>query len=143
MLLLKKYKFTVAVCIAVLILSVTSGGSLPNTAVPNIDKIAHTAFYFCIGLAMFADYFFENRTLSFTKKDLPKFLFFPFIYGAIIEIIQSFLPYRTAEWLDLLSNLLGELLAILFILILKKRLWKKNTIEYRKYRKCWAKHNRL
>jgi VanZ family protein len=35
-------------------------------------------------------------------------------FSALIEVAQSFTGYRQAEWLDLLANILGILVAVLF-----------------------------
>jgi VanZ family protein len=82
----------------------------------------HILFYFAIGAAMFLDYFLENHKFSFNRKNLLVFLLFPLIYGAIIEVIQGFLPHRTAEWLDLLSDFIGGLLATVFFYFFRKKI---------------------
>ncbi|MDR0830797.1 MAG: VanZ family protein [Prevotellaceae bacterium] len=117
-----KNKFTAVACLVVLILSVMSGNSLPKSAIPNIDKIVHILMYFGIGAAMFLDYFLKNKTFALWKNKLLMFVLFPFLFGLAIEIIQGFLPYRTAEWLDLLSDFLGGILAILVVLCFGKKI---------------------
>ncbi|AKB65786.1 hypothetical protein MSMAS_2590 [Methanosarcina mazei S-6] len=55
------------------------------------------------------------------------------VYGILNEIFQSFLPYRTASVEDAVSNLIGLLLAqifvILFVLALKSVLNRKKKVE--------------
>ncbi len=41
-------------------------------------------------------------------------------YGALIEILQSFTPTRSAEWLDLLADCFGVLLGWILIRFTKK-----------------------
>ena len=59
------------------------------------------------------------------QKQLLCFFFFAVIFGAIIEVIQYFLPSRSAEWYDLLSNSAGAFLGIIVIFILKKSFLSK------------------
>jgi len=70
-------------------------------------------------------------------KKLLWFLFFAVIFGAIIEIIQYFLPTRSAEWGDLLSNSIGAFVGIIVIFFVKKMInfaenWKKTKDERQK-----------
>jgi VanZ family protein len=42
-------------------------------------------------------------------------------YGALVEILQSFTPTRSAEWLDLFADSLGILLGWMMIRFLAKK----------------------
>jgi VanZ family protein len=42
-------------------------------------------------------------------------------FGALIEIMQSFTPNRSAEWFDLIADCLGILLGWMLILFLPKK----------------------
>ena len=46
-------------------------------------------------------------------------------YGVLIEIMQSFTPNRTAEWLDLFADCLGILLGWMLIRFLAKSRHRK------------------
>ncbi|MBN1255257.1 MAG: VanZ family protein [Deltaproteobacteria bacterium] len=67
------------------------------------DKVAHfiayfiTAFIFCVS--------FRAR---FQKADIYA-VFFAFGYGAVIELVQVFVPYRVGSFLDLAANFSGVL----------------------------------
>ena len=76
---------------------------------------------------MFLDDLLKNAR-HFDQRWLSKmccFFFFAVIFGAIIEIIQYFLPSRSAEWYDLLSNSVGAFLGIIVIILLKKLFFEK------------------
>ena len=140
-----KYKLTFIYCLIVLILSVLPSSSFPKTEITNIDKIVHFLMYFLMVGVMFLDDLlaknarhFDQREKSranknrflplveMTEKKLLYFFFFSIIFGAIIEIIQHFLPSRSAEWYDLLSNSLGAGCAIITIYVLYSIFLKKN-----------------
>jgi VanZ family protein len=118
---MKKYKITSLFCLIVLILSVLPAGGAMNIKISNIDKIVHFLLYFLIVAAMFFDNFL-NRKKNISKKKLICFFIFAIIFGTVIEIIQYFLPFRSAEWLDLLSNSLGAILGIILISIFYKKI---------------------
>ncbi|MDH3692573.1 MAG: VanZ family protein [Gammaproteobacteria bacterium] len=76
------------------------------------DKVNHiVAFYI---LSFFADFSFPRWTFSWAKA-IPIFA-----YGALIEIVQFYLPYRTSSFLDLAANGIGILLFVLAIPWLRK-----------------------
>ena len=70
----------------------------PRPSVPNTDKIAHFVV-FC-GLALwFSGQYARQRFWRIGIGLLA--------YGALIELVQSMLSYRSAEWLDLVADGLG------------------------------------
>jgi len=114
-----KYKLTLLYCIAILILSVLPSKSFPKTEITNADKIVHFFMYLFMVGAMFVDNLLINGKKNISNKKLLFFFFFAVIFGAIIEIIQYFLPTRSAEWYDLLSNSIGAILGISIIFVVK------------------------
>ena len=121
-----KYKLTSLFCLFVLILSVMPSRNFPKVEVTCIDKIVHFLLYFSLVGAMFFDNIFCKNT-TFQLKKLLFFLLFSIIFGAIIEIIQYFLPSRSAEWFDLLSNSLGAMFGVIVIFIVKRLILQKKS----------------
>jgi VanZ family protein len=78
-------------------------------------------------IIIFFDNFVSNKKKTIISyKKLVKFFIFAVLYGAIIEVIQYFLPFRSAEWADLLSNSCGAILGIITVLLINKTKLKKN-----------------
>ena len=67
------------------------------------DKFLHMCVFFIMTIWLSGQYTFDS---------FKKIGFLIFLFGAFIEIIQFSLPFRNAELLDLLSNLLGIFIAI-------------------------------
>ena len=67
------------------------------------DKFLHMCVFFIMTIWLSGQYTFDS---------FKKIGFLLFLFGAFIEIIQFVLPYRNAELLDLLANLLGIFIAI-------------------------------
>lgn len=105
----------IAVTISVLSLSLIR---MPNTSVSivNIDKAYHGFAYFTLTIVWL---------LSFYKNPEKKYLITIccIIFGIIIEVLQNVITdYRTGEYLDVLANSIGCLLALfIFSLIFKKK----------------------
>jgi VanZ family protein len=67
------------------------------------DKVAHFIAYF---ITAFLSYLvFRTR---FRSADIYAVLF-AFGYGAVIELVQVFVPYRVGSFLDLVANFSGVL----------------------------------
>jgi hypothetical protein len=72
----------------------TGGGG----GLPNIDKWAHG-----LAFAMLALWF----TGQYARSSYGRIAMLLLGYGLLIEVVQSFVPYRTAEWADLAADALG------------------------------------
>ena len=68
-----------------------------------IDKIFHALVYFFLVI-----WFSGQYKISFT------FFLVITLYGALIELIQYFIPYRSAELMDIFSNQIGVIAGIIF-----------------------------
>lgn len=75
------------------------------------DKLSHLVVYMVLFWLLLLAYGKQWRLMS-----LGVLLAF---FGGLIEVAQSFTGYRQAEWLDLLANILGILVAALFYKALK------------------------
>ena len=82
-----------------------------NQSIPHIDKIGHFGSFFLLAAL---------THLAFRPKCW--YLFFGLIgYAGIIEVVQSYLPYRSASWADLLADILGVLGFYLLLLGYRKQ----------------------
>lgn len=114
--LLKDNIFLIALSITIGILCL-SLFKMPNTGVKivNIDKAYHSLAYFILTLTWL---------LTFYRKPEKKYFIAIacIFFGIIIEILQSTITnYRTGDYLDILANSFGVLLALLiFNFFLKK-----------------------
>lgn len=116
---IKKNKFSICVALLILYLSLASSENFDKIAViniPGLDKIVHFGMYF----------FFMAVILFENKKRIEKISVFflialiPFIFGLIIELLQSWLTTtRSGDIIDLLFNVAGILSALFIFLILR------------------------
>ena len=92
---------------------------MPKTGIKisNIDKLYHSFAYFTLALSWLITYY---------KKPRKKYLIVIccIIFGIIIEVLQGTLTiYRTGDYLDVLANSFGVLLALLvFNLFFQKKI---------------------
>ena len=90
-----------------LYLGFIAGGSLTaipplKIEIPNLDKAIHVLLYIPLGFLLSFLKIFSGFFLNFF---LP--LWFGSLYGAILELLQHFVPGRTLSWGDEIANILG------------------------------------
>lgn len=103
----KAYLWTVII----LYLSFAPSESFPEVGIINFDKVVHLLIYYSQTFLFINA--FHKRGLSYSKK----FLYVPFIVcistGLLTEILQgTSLINRNSDWLDMIANTSGVVLAI-------------------------------
>jgi len=92
----------------------------------------HIGIYFGFGVLLYF-VFLTSKNPALVRYSAICAVFIGTAYGILNEVFQSFLPYRTASVADAVSNLIGLVLAqifvIFFVLALKMILDKKKSIE--------------
>jgi VanZ family protein len=83
------------------------------------DKIAHFLIFFSLTLLL---------DLSF-KLSVNKILLILSAYGVTIEVLQSFLPYRSASLGDILADILGVVVYIFLLRTFFRKYLKFITTE--------------
>ena len=99
---------TIYVCaFLIVIVSVIPISLGHNLKIP-LDKIVHFFIYLTFA-------FLISNTLAIKRYKHSRLQGFAYsvVIGVMMEVVQYFLPYRSFEMLDILSNSLGALLGIL------------------------------
>jgi VanZ family protein len=98
--------------------------NVPLGNVSNIDKYVHAFFYFVFTSLWFL-FFKKQMNSTNSKKPLVFAFLLSFFCGLSIEVLQELCTQtRHADIFDVLANILGSSLAVVFILLLNKRLDK-------------------
>ncbi|MDR3328138.1 MAG: VanZ family protein [Prevotellaceae bacterium] len=118
---IKRYPFSIVVAFISFVLFVMPTNGLEVAQVACCDKIVHLLIYFTLVVAIFWDKFRVSRG-TFNMFKILIIMFAATLFGAFIEIIQFFLPYRSASLYDLLADLLG---AFIGIIVCKIVMYKK------------------
>lgn len=88
----------------------------------------HVGIYFGLGVLLYL-VFLSSKNPALVKYSAICAIFIGTAYGILNEIFQTFLPYRTASVADAVSNLIGLVLAqifvICFVIVLRTVLDKK------------------
>jgi VanZ family protein len=92
----------------------------------------HIGIYFGLGVLLYF-VFLTSKNQVLVRYSAVCAVFIGTAYGILNEIFQMFLPYRTASVADAASNLIGLVLAqvfvILFVFALKVFFGKKKNVE--------------
>jgi VanZ family protein len=87
---------------------------------PFKDKVLHFTAYALLG-ALFLRAFYTTRIKHHLKLIFTLSVLFSALYGISDEIHQSFVPYRTADVMDALADMLGSIAGVyLYQLIVTK-----------------------
>ena len=78
---------------------------------PYIDKVLHFFAYALLG-ALFLRAFKTTRIKNKLKLVLILSVLFSSLYGVSDEIHQYFIPYRNADLMDVLADLLGSIMGV-------------------------------
>ncbi len=118
--LLKDKAIYIAIFITITItyLSLIKVGEAP-IKLAHLDKIEHAIAYFTLTLS----WFFAVKKRGKSNRIFKIIIVLCVIYGIIIEVLQATITsYRTGDYLDILANSIGVLLAaILFKTIFEKK----------------------
>ena len=122
-----KYHKTIGIILIVTLLSLLdTSGIEPKRmhSIPNFDKIVHFLMYFTMTFFLIFDYYLHHKHKISKKVYL---LIIPLSWGGAMELAQLwFTNYRGAEWMDMLANTIGVILAYFaFYLLRDNRLFNK------------------
>lgn len=86
---------------------------------PGFDKLVHLGFFFILTILLFFGKIRHQHNFGFSSLTIVKIILITFILGAGIELIQwKLFPYRSAEWWDLGSDMIGVGMGVFSYVIL-------------------------
>lgn len=115
---IRKNLLSILIMLAIFWLSMASFDSLDQVQMVNIpymDKIVHFGMYFTLMTSVL----YENRKSLLTGRKIFIAALFPFLYGILIELLQSLTVSRSANFFDAIANTAGIILSILLWTSLK------------------------
>ena len=123
---IQRYKYSVLVALAIIILSTIPIPEVkPLEEVPLIDKWVHFVMYASMSIAMWIDQRNSHRPLSGTYY-LWMFIL-PSCLGGIMELVQAYLTKcRSGEWLDAIADAIGVAIGTVGCYLISL-IWNKKT----------------
>lgn len=105
----------------------TSGS--PGFFFVGFDKLVHLGFFYVLTILLFYGKIQEQRSYHFRTLTIFKIIGLTFFLGASIELIQLFFfPYRSAEWWDLGSDMIGVFMGVFSYVLLHKSNYNEKEI---------------
>jgi VanZ family protein len=90
------------------------GADLPKVNFSAADKIVHVAIYFIL-ICIWQMFFYIKNSHTYNFKWAIGILIVSLFYGIIIEVLQElFTDSRSADVYDVVANLTGSIIGILF-----------------------------
>lgn len=97
----------------------------PGFFFEGFDKMAHLGFFYVLTILLFYGKIVNQHSYSFRSLTIFKIIALTFCLGGAIELIQwKFFTYRSAEWWDLGSDMIGVFMGVFSYVILHK--WNYN-----------------
>lgn len=91
--------------IVIFVLCTIPSGDMPEVRIPHLDKIAHFGIFFVQSVLLSLLFDFHSRKSYFQIILLSTLL--AFVYGGLIEILQSKFFNRSGDFYDLIADVLG------------------------------------
>ncbi len=89
------------------------------------DKMLHASAYFVLFVFWGGTFFFRSRSAASFKLIVLKICIACIAFGMLIEVLQGTLTsYRQPDWLDVVANSTGVIIASLLFLIFEGQLKK-------------------
>lgn len=109
---IKRYKFSLALSLIILYLSLKNAEDFNRVQflnIPHFDKFAHTCMYFALMSAVI----YETWKSGLKMRHVLLLGLFPFLYGIIMEFLQATITTtRSGSPYDVIFNTLGVLISI-------------------------------
>jgi VanZ family protein len=107
-------------------LAIFVGSSIPSKDFPDLkifsyDKLLHFGVFFVLAILTYRAFAHQRRYPLLAGRALLLTFFATFAYGATDELHQFLVPGRTPDIFDLAADSTGVALALLFLLIWRKR----------------------
>jgi VanZ family protein len=113
--------------LVVFFLCIVKSSSIPSIPIANLDKGAH-AFFHMVFVILWFLYFKEQIVSSYHTKAYVFSFSLSVFFGILIEFTQQFFTTtRSADVLDVVSNLAGAIIAII-IIVMARNVTKRNPI---------------
>jgi VanZ family protein len=88
-------------------------------AIPHLDKLLHVTAYAFLSILFFRA-FMTTRLKDTPKGPLFLSILCAGLYGISDELHQHFVPYRSAEVLDVLADIIGSVIGSVTVSVLSK-----------------------
>ena len=112
----------------IFILTTLPGHTLPKNLKLS-DKVEHMLAYFGLAFLLAFALHFKNKQIKLSKIFLYVILITT-AYAGFDELHQMLIPFRSAEWLDFLADIIGSIIGattvLYFIYFVRKNDWQNS-----------------
>lgn len=111
--------------------------TIPSEDVPGnglffegFDKMAHLGFFFILTVLLFFGKINQQNSYDYRLLTIAKILLITSFLGGTIEILQwKVFTYRSAEWWDFASDMLGVGMGIFSYLLLHRKAYRIKLVK--------------
>jgi VanZ family protein len=107
----RRHRFFLAYVVAMMLAFLVPVPTTPLAEVRHVDKLVHFGVFFGFALLFYIDRHWRAWWIFLVGV----------AFAGAIELVQWFLPYRDADWLDLLAGAAGTAVGILLMLLIERQ----------------------
>lgn len=107
----KRFSIWAPPLIYVPIIFVLSIRPMPQSIPGNMDKVIHIAVYSLVG-ALFTRTLVNGMHIGMKNRAIALALISSIALGTLIEVVQHFIPYRDASFMDMAANGVGAVIGV-------------------------------
>lgn len=125
----KKYLIYIPLVLYWIVLFIAT--TLPGNDVPSIgvsDKIEHFSAYAVLSVLLCFTYLFQRKFRLLYSRPFLMTILTVTVYGALDELHQLLIPGRSCDIFDLMADVIGASLGLLFVFLIKQ-ISRKTAVE--------------
>lgn len=121
------FLFAILYSCGITILFLISTSGMPRIGVSHIDKVVHFGIFFMF-MFLWLSYLYQRNDGQLSMRSIIIVFLIAAVYGIVIEVFQElFTASRTFDVFDILADIVGSLVGILFFQKSKRFLKLKNS----------------
>lgn len=120
-----RYPFSTLLVLAIWVVCLMPVPETPLKGLSLIDKWAHIAMYFVLGIVIWIEYLCKHKRANRRRVVMLAWLV-PLLMSGLIEIVQATCTngVRSGDWVDFIANAMGCTLSLIIGILLAKMLAK-------------------
>ena len=83
------------------------GDDVPSVGIPHLDKVVHCGMFGCVTVCYYWDYYKVYKKVPYLWLTIVSVV----LFGALTEIMQTYVPGRSCDYRDLIADTTGIMLA--------------------------------
>lgn len=104
-------------------LMLSPSDSFPDSKLLSFDKLGHLGVFAILFLLLVVAFTKQKQYAFFKNKARNLALTISIVYATLLEFLQKFAEGRAFDWLDIVANISGVVMGLIFFFVFSKKLF--------------------